>query len=125
MAAFLNQEAEAAAPESGEAMKKEVLNKLAAAYEETSNKCIAITLANYIDTAEGIAAEEFTKDIYSWYIGALEGFGFKNQAAEYHTAEEEAAAPESGEAAADLLKMAAALAVGFFGFYVVFAIFGI
>lgn len=36
-----------------------------------------------------------------------------------------AAAPESGEAAADLLKMSAAVAFGFVGFYLTFAIFGI
>lgn len=110
------------AAKSGEAMKAEILNKLAAAFDTTKNKCIAITLNNYIHTAEGIAAEEFTENVYIWYLAALEGFGFKNQ---------EAAAPESGEAeanqeaAADLVKMAAVCAFGFFGFYSVFAIFGV
>lgn len=125
-----------AAPESGEARKADILAKLAAAYDTTKNKSIAITLNNYIHTAEGIAAEEFTKALYYWYIGALLRFGFNLEAAapesvraaeESETAAEyqEAAAPESGEAAADLLKMAAAVAFGFVGFYVTFAIFGV
>lgn len=85
--------AEAAAPESGEGRKADILAKLAAAFDATKNKCIAITLNNYLHTAEGIAAEE--------------------TAAEYQ------------EAAADLVKTAAAVVVGFFGFYLTFAIFGI
>lgn len=125
-----------AAPESGEARKADILAKLAAAYDTTKNKSIAITLNNYIHTAEGIDAEEFTKALYYWYIGALLRFGLNIEAAapesvraaeESETAAEyqEAAAPESGEAAADLLKMSAAVAFGFVGFYLTFAIFGI
>lgn len=106
---------EAAAPESGEARKADILAKLAAAFDATNNKCIAITLNNYLHTAEGIAAEEFTEKIYNWYLDALKNFGFSF----------EAAAPEYQEAAADLVKTAAAVAFGFFGFYFVFAIFGV
>ena len=118
---------EAAAPESGEARKADILAKLAAAFDATKNKCIAITLNNYLHTAEGIAAEEFTEKIYSWYLDALKNFGFSFEAAapESGSKEEEAAAPEYQEAAADLVKTAAAVAFGFIGFYSVFAIFGV
>ena len=122
---------EAAAPESGEARKADILAKLAAAYDTTNNKCIAITLNNYLHTAEGIAAEEFTEKIYNWYLDALKNFGFSFEAAapesgsEEEEEGEEAAAPEYQEAAADLVKTAAAVAFGFIGFYLTFAIFGI
>lgn len=111
-----------AAPESGEARKADILAKLAAAYDTTKNKSIAITLNNYIHTAEGIAAEEFTKALYYWYIGALLRFGFNLEAAAPESGE---AAAEYQEAAADLIKTAAAVAFGFVGFYLIFAIFGI
>ena len=127
-AAFLNQEA--AAPESGEARKADILAKLAAAFDTTQNKCIAITLNNYLHTAEGIAVEEFTDEVYDWYLNALKNFGFSFEAAAPESGSEEeegeaAAAPEYQEAAADLVKTAAAVAFGFFGFYSVFAIFGV
>lgn len=123
---------EAAAPESGEARKADILAKLAAAFDATKNKCIAITLNNYLHTAEGIAAEEFSEKIYNWYLDALKNFGFSFEAAapesgseEEEEEGEEAAAPEYQEAAADLVKTAAAVAFGFIGFYFVFAIFGV
>lgn len=121
---------EAAAPESGEGRKADILAKLAAAFDATNNKCIAITLNNYLHTAEGIAAEEFTEKIYSWYLDALKNFGFSFEAAAPESGSEEeegeeTAAPEYQEAAADLVKTAAAVAFGFIGFYFVFAIFGV
>lgn len=117
-----------AAPESGEARKADILAKLAAAYDTTKNKSIAITLDNYINTAEGIAAEEFTKALYYWYVGALLRFGFNLEAAAPESgraAEESKTAAEYQEAAADLIKTAAAVAFGFVGFYLTFAIFGV
>lgn len=121
---------EAATPESGEGRKADILAKLAAAFDATNNKCIAITLNNYWHTAEGIAAEEFTEKIYSWYLDALKNFGFSFEAAAPESGSEEeegeeAAAPEYQEAAADLVKTAAAVAFGFIGFYLTFAIFGV
>ena len=70
--------------------------------------------------------EEFTEKIYNWYLDALKNFGFSFEAAapESGEAAEETAA-EYQEAAADLVKTAAAVVVGFFGFYLTFAIFGI
>lgn len=118
--------AEAAAPESGEGRKADILAKLAAAFDATNNKCIAITLNNYLHTAEGIAAEEFTEKIYNWYLDALKNFGFSFEAAAPESGEAaEETAEEYQEAAADLVKTAAAVVVGFFGFYLTFAIFGI
>lgn len=118
--------AEAAAPESGEGRKADILAKLAAAFDVTNNKCIAITLNNYLHTAEGIAAEEFTEKIYNWYLDALKNFGFSFEAAAPGSGEAaEETAAEYQEAAADLVKTAAAVVVGFFGFYLTFAIFGI
>lgn len=121
--------AEAAAPESGEGRKADILAKLAAAFELTNNKCIAITLNNYLHTAEGIAAEEFTEKIYNWYLYALKNFGFSFEAAAPESGSEEEegeeAAAEYQEAAADLVKTAAAVVFGFVGFYLTFAIFGI
>ena len=57
-------------------MKKEILNRLNEAYENTVNSAIAITCCNYIDTVEGISEEDFTEDIYQWYDEALTKFGF-------------------------------------------------
>lgn len=121
---------EAAAPESGEGRKADILAKLDAAFDATKNQCIAITLNNYLHTVEGIAAEEFTEKIYNWYLDALKNFGFSFEAAAPESGSEEeegeeAAAPEYQEAAADLVKTAAAVAFGFIGFYFVFAIFGV
>ena len=123
-------EESAAAPELGEGRKADILAKLAAAFDSTKNKCIAITLNNYLHTAENIAAEEFTEKIYNWYLDALKNFGFSFEAAAPESGSEEeegeeAAAPEYQEAAADLVKTAAAVVVGFIGFYITFAIFGI
>lgn len=114
---------EAAAPESGEGRKADILAKLAAAFDATNNKCIAITLNNYLHTAEGIAAEEFTEKIYNWYLDALKNFGFSFEAAAPESGSEEE--EEGEEAAADLVKTAAAVAFGFIGFYLTFAIFGV
>lgn len=120
---------EAAAPESGEGRKADILAKLAAAFDSTKNKCIAITLNNYLHTAEGIAAEEFTEKIYNWYLSAIKNFGFSFEAAAPESGSEEEegeeAAAEYQEAAADLVKTAAAVAFGFIGFYLAFAIFGV
>jgi hypothetical protein len=113
---------EAAAPESGEGRKADILAKLAAAFDSTKNKCIAITLNNYLHTAEGIAAEEFTEKIYNWYLDAIKNFGFSFEAAAPESGSEE---EEGEEAAADLVKTAAAVAFGFVAFYLTFAIFGI
>ena len=74
---------------------------------------------------KNISEKVITKRFFNMvakFIEDLKAFAEESEtAAEY----QEAAAPESGEAAADLLKMAAAVAFGFVGFYLTFAIFGI
>lgn len=57
-------------------MKNEILSRLNAAYNDTQNRCIAITLSNYINTVEGISEEEFDRELYEWYDKALTDFGF-------------------------------------------------
>ena len=57
-------------------MKNEILSRLNKAYEQTQNHCIAITLSNYIDTVEGISADEFDRELYEWYDKALTDFGY-------------------------------------------------
>lgn len=60
-------------------MKNEILSRLNAAYDDTQNCCIAITLSNYIDTVEGISEEQFDCEVYGWYDKALTDFGYPKE----------------------------------------------